>query len=62
MSRRKELAALLIALMVAIAFLVFQFSGPDRPTVPVDRVDEQNSGANAPHEVLPSPDSNEAAE
>jgi hypothetical protein len=59
MSRRKELAALLVALVVAGVFLFFQFNGPDKPTAPVDRVDEQNSGANAPHEVLPSPDGSE---
>jgi hypothetical protein len=56
-SRRWEMWALLGALAVALIFLIaFLFVDDGRPTAPVDRVDEQNTGADAPCETLPSPD------
>jgi hypothetical protein len=60
MSRRKELVALSVAAAIAVVFLIgFLFLDMGQSTAPMDRVDEQNSGVNAPSQVAPSPDGTE---
>lgn len=53
MRSRRELLALAGAAILAIAVLLaFLFVDDRQPTTPVDRVDEQNSGTDAPNEVV----------
>ena len=56
MRRGREVWAMVIAAVVILLFIV-AFFGVEWgfPTSPVDRVDEQNLGVNAPNETVGSP-------
>jgi hypothetical protein len=56
MRSRRELLALAGPVVLAIAVLLaFLFVDDRRPTTPVDRANEQNSGTDAPNEVVGPP-------
>ncbi len=56
MHPRRELMALLVAVVVIIGFLVaFFVIDVGWETTPVQRTEQQNSGGDAPSETLPSP-------
>jgi hypothetical protein len=56
-NRRREVWALLCALgLAALLLAAYLLIDDGRPTAPVDRVDEQNSGTNAPQETVPPAD------
>jgi hypothetical protein len=63
MLNRREIWAIAIAAAVALAFLIafLPFTG-DEPSVTAERADEQNSGTNAPHEVVGEPEGGDAAQ
>lgn len=55
--RRSALLSLVAAAMVIIVFLIgFLYLHLGLRTAPVERTDEQNSGSNAPTEVIPPAD------
>lgn len=57
MRGRRELIALIVAILVALAVLAaFLFVDDGQPTAPIDRVNEQNTGTDAPSEVAPPAD------